>query len=56
MSSSDSLEGKKPVSAPEVVQMMAKITEDKLTGPNYSDWSKKNPPLLEEYPYGQSSF
>ena len=31
---------KKPVSAPEVVSMMSKITEDKLTGPNYLDWSK----------------
>ena len=40
MSSSDSLENKKHVSAPEVVPMMSKITEDKLTGPNYSDWSK----------------
>ena len=31
---------KKSVSAPEVVPMMSKITEDKLTGPNYLDWSK----------------
>ena len=31
---------KKPVSAPEVVSMMSKITKDKLTGPNYLDWSK----------------
>ena len=31
---------KKPVSAPEVVPMMSKITKDKLTGPNYLDWSK----------------
>ena len=31
---------KKPVSAPEVVPMMSKITEDKLTSPNYLDWSK----------------
>ena len=34
MSSSDSSEDKKPVSTPEVVPMMTKITEDKLTGPN----------------------
>ena len=40
MSSSDSLEDKKPVSAPKVVPMMSKIKEDKLTGPNYSDLSK----------------
>ena len=40
MSSLDSLEDKKPVPEPEVVSMMSKITEDKLTGPNYSDWSK----------------
>ena len=31
---------KKSVTAPEVVSMMSKITEDKLTGPNYLDWSK----------------
>ena len=31
---------KKPVSAPEVVPMMSKITEDELTGPNYLDWSE----------------
>ena len=31
---------KKPVSAPEVIPMMSKITKDKLTGPNYSIWSK----------------
>ena len=31
---------KKPVLMPEVVPMMFKITEDKLTGPNYSNWSK----------------
>ena len=31
---------KKPVSMPEVVPMMSKITEDKLTGPNYLDLSK----------------
>ena len=30
----------KPVSAPEVVPMMSKITEDKLIGLNYLDWSK----------------
>ena len=30
----------KPVAAPEVVSMMSKITKDKLTGPNYLDWSK----------------
>ena len=40
MSSSDSLEDKKPVFAPEMVLLMSKITEDKLTGPNYSNWSK----------------
>ena len=33
-------EDKKHVSAPEVVSMMSKITEDKLVDPNYSDWSK----------------
>ena len=31
---------KKPVSVPEVVMMMSKITEDNLIGPNYLDWSK----------------
>ena len=31
---------KKLVSALEVVPMMFKITEDKLTSPNYLDWSK----------------
>ena len=31
---------KKPVSAPKVVPMLSKITEDKLTGPNYLNWSK----------------
>ena len=31
---------KKPVSMLEVVPMMSKIMEDKLTGPNYLDWSK----------------
>ena len=36
---SDSID-KKPVSAFEVVLMMSKITEDKLIGPNYLDWSK----------------
>ena len=40
MSSSYSSKDKKSVSALEVVPMMSKITEDKLTGPNYSDWSK----------------
>ena len=33
-------EDKKLVSTPEVVLMMSKITEDRMTGPNYSDWSK----------------
>ena len=36
---SDSEENK-PTSKPEVVLMMPKITEDKLTGPNYLEWSK----------------
>ena len=40
MSSSDSSEDKKPISTPDVVPMMSKIKEDKLTNPNYSDWSK----------------
>ena len=40
MSSSDFSEDKKLVAALEVVSMMSKIMEDKLTGPNYSDWSK----------------
>ena len=31
---------KKPVSTSEVVLMMSKITEDKLTSPDYLDWSK----------------
>ena len=31
---------KKPVSEPKVVLMMSKITEDKLIGPKYLDWSK----------------
>ena len=35
-----SSEEKKLVLVPKVVPMMSKITEDKLTGPNYSDWSK----------------
>ena len=39
MSSSDSSEDKKPISAPEVVPMMSKITENKLIGPNYLDQS-----------------
>ena len=34
------LADKKPVSTPEVVLMMSKITEDKLIRPNYLDWSK----------------
>ena len=34
------LEDKKPVSAFEVIPMMSKIMEDKLTSPNYLDWSK----------------
>ena len=33
-------EEKKPTSKLEVVPMMTKITEDKLTGPNYLEWSK----------------
>ena len=33
-------EDQKPVSVPEVVPMMSKIMEDKLTGQNYSEWSK----------------
>ena len=40
MSSLDSSKDKKPVSTPEVVLMMSKILEDKLIGPNHSDWSK----------------
>ena len=40
MSSSNSLKDKKPVSAPEVVSMMSKITEDKQIGLNYSKLSK----------------
>ena len=31
---------KKPISAPEVVSIMSKITKDKLNGLNYSDLSK----------------
>ena len=31
---------KKPILVPEVVPMMSKITKDKLTGPNYLDYSK----------------
>ena len=31
---------KKLVSAPKVVPMMSKITEDKQTCPNYLDWNK----------------
>ena len=33
-------EDMKHVSAPKVVLMMSKIMKDKLTGPNYLDWSK----------------
>ena len=33
-------EEKKPTPKPEVVSMMSKITEDKLTCPNYLEWSK----------------
>ena len=40
MSCSNSSEDKRPVSVLEVVPMISKITEDKLTGLNYSDWSK----------------
>ena len=40
MSSSYSSEDKKHVSTHEMVLMMSKIKEDKLTSPNYSDWSK----------------
>ena len=36
---SDSKE-KKLTPKPEVVSMMSKITEDKLIGPNYLEWSK----------------
>ena len=36
----NSSKDKKLFSTPEVVAMMSKITEYKLTGPNYSDWSK----------------
>ena len=32
-------EEKKPASVVEVVSMMSKITEDKLTSLNYLDWS-----------------
>ena len=35
-----SSKGKVPVSALKVVQMMSKMTEDKLIGHNYLDWSK----------------
>ena len=31
---------KKPVSMPKVIPMMSKNKEDKMTGPNYLDWSK----------------
>ena len=33
-------EEKKPTPKLEVVPMMSKITEDKLTGPSYLEWSK----------------
>ena len=33
-------EDKKPTPKPEMVPMMSKITEDKLTSPNYLEWSK----------------
>ena len=33
-------EEKKPTAKPKVVPMMSKITEDKLTSPNYLEWSK----------------
>ena len=32
---------KKSVSVPKEVLMMSKITKEKLTGPNYLNWSKK---------------
>ena len=35
-------EDQNPISTPEVVPMRSKITEDELTGPNYSDWSKQS--------------
>ena len=34
------LEDKKHVLEIQVVSIMSKIMEDKLTGPNYLDWSK----------------
>ena len=37
-----SSEDKKPVLALEMVSMMSKITEDKLTYLNYLDWSKQS--------------
>ena len=40
MSNLDSSKDKKLVSAPEVISMMSKIIEDKLTNNNYSGWSK----------------
>ena len=40
MSCLDSSEDKKLLSTPEVVPMMSKITEEKLIGPNYSNWNK----------------
>ena len=33
-------EEKKPTPKPKAVPMMSKITEDKLIGPNYLEWSK----------------
>ena len=40
MSSSNSSEDKKFVSALVMVSMVSKIIKDKLIGPNYLDWSK----------------
>ena len=37
MNGLDSSKDKKLISEPEAVPMMLKITEDKLTGPNYSE-------------------
>ena len=34
------LADKKPISALEVILLMSKITDDKMIGPNYLDWSK----------------
>ena len=52
MSTSDSLEDKKPVSALGVVPMMSNAMEDKLTRPNYPDWSKTILLYLRSIPYG----